>query len=180
MLLGALSIAAALLAASCSSSSPGPLGLGGTGSACVPYREGAPVTFGLFDLHNSGSSPVTVQSLRLPAANGLRMTSAWLVPFYFDKKDGNTDTIGVGWAYPPATRPEWPQRRPAIGAVIKPGQDLNLVFGLIRTTPRNGTSDGPAIVYTSNGNTYTMQEGINLTVSPDCDAPTPGTGPTAA
>lgn len=170
MLLGALAAVTALLAGC--SSSPGPLGSGGTdGTQCATYREGQPVTIGLYVFQNAGTSPVTVQSVSLPSdAHGLRMTSAWLVPMYHDPKNGNTDTIGVGWPYPPSTRPMWPQRRPAVAGVVGPGQTLNLVFGLIRTSAHNGTSAGPTVVYTANGNTYTMQMAVSLVASANCDA----------
>jgi hypothetical protein len=162
VLLGALSATAALLAAC--SSSPGPLGSGGTqGQQCFPGRPGEPVTLGLYTLQNSGASTATITSVSLPTgASGLKMTRAWVVPIYHDPKTGNLELIGVGWPYPPTSQPTWPQRRPAVGAVIKPGQDLNLVFGLIRTTSHDGRSDGPVIAYTANGSTYTMKEAVSL------------------
>jgi hypothetical protein len=84
------------------------------------------------------------------------------VPIYHDPKTGNSELIGVGWPYPPTSQPAWPQRRPAIGAVIKPGQNLNLVFGLIRTTGSSGRSDGPVVGYTANGSQYTIHEAVSL------------------
>ena len=162
MLLGALSATAALLAAC--SSSPGPLGNGGTpGQQCFPGRQGEPVTLGLYTLQNNGTSAATINSVRLPSdARGLKMTKAWVVPIYHDPKTGNLELIGVGWPYPPTSQPTWPQRSPAAGAIVKPGQDLNLVFGLIRTTGGNGRSDGPVIVYTVNGSSYTIHEAVSL------------------
>jgi hypothetical protein len=166
MLLGALS-ATALLAAC--SSGPGPLGDGGTdGQQCMSFPKGQPVTTGLYDLTNNGSSPVTIQSVRLPGVGGLTMTKTWLVPIYHDPKNGNWVDVGVGVAYPPVTAPEWIHRKPAIGGVIKPGQDLNLVFGLTRTTAKDGTSNGPAITYTAGGSSYTVSEKTSLVVSAAC------------
>ncbi len=53
----------ALLAAC--SSAPGPLGDGGTaGNQCMTFPQGKPVTTGLYDLHNSGTSPVTIKDRR--------------------------------------------------------------------------------------------------------------------
>jgi hypothetical protein len=175
LLLGALSATTALLAA-CSSSLPPPLGDGGIpGVQCVTARESQPTTNGLYDMENSGTSPVTVQSISLGSPHGLTMTRAWLVPILFTKSGGFT-LIGVGLPYPPTTSEEWSERQPAKGAVIGPGQDLNLVFGLIRTTTKDGTSAGPVIVYTANGNSYTLQEQTDLIVSKNCLAIPAGMG----
>jgi hypothetical protein len=110
----------------------------------------------------SGTSPVTVQRVSLGSPHGLAMTTAWVTPVF-----ANTPLIGAVLSWPPAG-PAWAQRRPAAGAVIKPGQDLNLVFGLTRTTPRSGRSDGPVIVYTADGNTYTLAENTSLIVQANC------------
>jgi hypothetical protein len=170
--LAALSMAALLSACS---SSPSPLGDGGTdGLQCSPYREGVPFANGFYDLHNTGSSPVTVTGVSVPSLHGLSVVSRyWLVPVYHDPKNGNWVLIGVGFPWPPtysaAVRSVWAQRKPAIGAVIRPGQDLNLVFAMIRTTAGLGHSRGPLITYTSGGSSYTMQFKTFLQVSPvDC------------
>jgi len=164
-LLAALSATTALLAAC--SSSPGPLGDGGSlGEQCVPGPEGRPLTTGLYDLHNTGTSPVTVQSVSLGSPHGLKITTkAWVMPIFHDVKTGNWDVVGVGVPYPPTTWPEWSNREPAIGAVILPGQDLNLVFGMTRTSASDGTSAGPVILYTVNRGTYTLHEQTGLMVA---------------
>lgn len=173
-LLGALS-AAALLAA-CSSDPVGPLGSGGVkGAQCSLARIGVPITMGIYELHNTGTSTVTVQNVTLPGASGLTMTKAWLVPIG-QTSGGGTIDVGAGWPYPPSftalVRAVWAQRRPAVGAAIKPGQDLNLVFGLTRTMGSVGKSDGPAITYTAAGSTYTVQEKTGLVVAAaNCEAP---------
>ena len=169
LLLGALSATAALLAAC--STGPGPLGTGGdAGSQCSPGSQGQPITMGIYDLHNAGTSPVTVTSVTLPAAHGLAMTKSWLLPIYHTP--GHWEAVGVAADYPPVSKedvqydPEWPNRVPAAGATIRPGQDLNLVFGLTRTTVKAGRSDGPLISYTADGNSYTVQEQTALEVAP--------------
>jgi hypothetical protein len=168
LLLGALSAMTALLATACSSS-PGPLGGGGTVAiACMDYPQGKPVATGIYDLTNSGKSPVTIQSVTLPSAHGLRMTKPWLVPIYHDPKTGDYLDVGAGGPYPPTTSPQWAQRKPAIRGVIRAGQDLNLVFGLTRTSAKAGKSDGPVITYSAGGNTYTVQELTTLVVAATC------------
>jgi hypothetical protein len=127
---------------------------------------------GIYTLDNSGTSPVTVTSVTLPAAHGLAMTRSWLVPIYHDPRNGNYVPIGVTADYPPIAKadvaidPEWRNRVPAAGATIRPGQTLNLVFGLIRTTPKVGRSDGPLISYTADRNSYTVQEQTGQEIHP--------------
>jgi hypothetical protein len=82
--------------------------------------------------------------------------------------------IGVGWPWPlslargPLSGPvrwAWARRKPAGGGIIRPNQDLNLAFGLTRTTPGNAHSGGPVITYTANGRSYTVQEQTTLEIT---------------
>jgi hypothetical protein len=114
---------------------------------------------GLFELVNHGKDPVTVKSVSLPAAHGMAMTEAWLVPH-----DGGPN-LGVGFPYPPVTSPLWAHKVPASGAVIEPGEDLNLAFGVLRTTAADGSSNGPTIVYTAGHTTYTLRESVSLALA---------------
>jgi hypothetical protein len=173
MWLGALLVTAALLAA-CSGDGPGPLGDGGDpGQQCMPWAQGHPTGVGLYPLANSGSAPVTLKSVTLGSPHGLTITRAWLTPIDGNAGGGGT-LIGVGWPWPlslargwgsQAVRWAWARREPAAGAVIKPREDLNLVFGLTRTIARNGYSGGPVITYTANGSTYTVREQTTLEVA---------------
>lgn len=138
----------------------------------MPSAQGQPTTVGLYDLRNRGRSPVEVSGITLGSPRGLTMTSAWLTPIY--DKAGEALLVGVSWPWPPSlsrgegsrsVRWAWARRKPAAGAIIKPHQDLNLVFGLTRTTARNGYSDGPVIAYSANGNTYTVREATILEVA---------------
>jgi hypothetical protein len=115
---------------------------------------------GLFELRNQGTAPVTVRSVSLPGAHGMAMTEAWLVPV-----STSGPQLGVGLAYPPVTYPLWPDRVPAVGAVIRPGQDLQLAFGVLRTSAADGSSDQPMIVYTAGRATYTLREQGSLALA---------------
>jgi hypothetical protein len=134
--------------------------------------RGQPVTTGIYELTNSGTSAVTIQSVTLPNSDGLAATKMWLLPIYHDPKTGNFLNAGAGFPYPPAysagVRSAWAQRRPAVGATIKSRQDLNLVFGLTRTTAKTGKSGGPAIAYTAGGSSYTVAEQTTLEIAAKC------------
>lgn len=162
LLLGALLATAALLAA-CSDPPP-PLGDSGfSGSECVPFARGHPVADGFGMLENTSSSPVTVTSVKLTSAHGLAMTTAWLIPLYKSPR-GGWDYAG-DQVYPLTKWQTWPQRQPIPGAVIKPHQTLNLVFGLTRTAARIGRTDGPVVTYTASGNTYTLREHFGFVIT---------------
>lgn len=165
LLLGALLATAALLAGC--STGPGPLGDGGLGntpgSECIPEPVGFQVSDGFFLLTNTGSSPVTVTSVKVTSLHGLAITRAWLMPLY---KPPHGVPSGIGDEfYPPTHSPEWPNRQAVPGAVIKPHQALNLFFGLARTTAETGRAGGPTITYTVGGNSYTLQEAWGFVIA---------------
>jgi hypothetical protein len=149
-------LCAAFLAAC--SSDPGPLGSTadyGSGVQCQGLlRPGQMIAIGDWELKNGSASTVTVQSASLPGEHGLSATKAWLVPI-----QGQT-LIGV--AYWPPKSPMWPLRQPAAGAVIRPHQSVNLVFGFAKTSAKNGQAGGPLVTYTANGHTYTLQETFSV------------------
>jgi len=126
-------------------------------------QVGKPVSMVLFDLDNKAAVPVTVRSVSLPDAHGMAMTEAWLVPL-----NPNGPQMGMGAEWPP-TRPiwasQWAAREPAVGGVIRPGQVLQLAFGVLRTTADNGSSDQPMIVYTAGRAAYTLREQGSLAVA---------------
>jgi len=158
LLLGALAATLAILAA-CSADAA-PLAAGGfSGSECIPGALYPEPTVGFWLLDNTGTAPVMVSSVKLPS-HGLAMTKAWLVPQY--KSHNTTDYLGEQVSYPPVSYRTWPERQPIPGAVIKPGQELNLIFGVTRTGSKDGTTDGPVIIYTAGGNTYTLQEHFGI------------------
>jgi hypothetical protein len=95
------------------------------------------------------------------------MTGAWGIPIFHDLKNGTFYLAGFSGPYPPATWPTWSKRRPAIGAVIRPGQDLNIVFGLTRTSARAGRALGPVVDYVSE-RPYTLDYGLVVIISRKC------------
>jgi hypothetical protein len=164
-MLGGLS--AALLVGACSSGSgQGPLGNGGDpGTECFPAAKDHTVGQGFYALENGGKIAATVQSVRLTRPHGVVMTTKpWIMPI-LQTGHGGTELYGAGFPYPPAGWLPWRHRRPAIGAVIRPGQSFNLIFGVARTA-RRGTSGAPTVTYTAAGNTYTWQDATDFVMVP--------------
>jgi hypothetical protein len=164
--LGALSATTALLAVGCSSSPPdGPLGDGGApGLQCAYGVKGHTDTIG-YPLENRSSSPVTITSITVPAARGLKMTRAFVVPI--QHRPGQYQAIGELTVWPPASDPVWAHRHAIPGAAVPAGATLNLIFGLTQTTGKVGRADGPLITYSSDGNSYTIQEQTALRMGGD-------------
>jgi hypothetical protein len=64
--------------------------------------------------------------------------------------------------------PEWPNRQPIPGAVVKPGQGLNLVFGLMRTAAGPARTDGAVLTYIANRNSYTVHADSGFVLTKKC------------
>src|SRR5215468_363847 len=88
LMTGAL-LATAVLLSGCSAGGPGPLfsAVRGSGSACMPARQGQWILMA-WVLQNESGSPVTIQSVHLPDdADHLQMSAkTWLVPPYSDPR----------------------------------------------------------------------------------------------
>jgi hypothetical protein len=168
---GALLATAALLGAF--SVGPGPLSypFRGTLGECAPDRPGQWISMGS-DLHNHGSSLVTIQSVSLPAdARGIRMTRAWLVPNYVDPKTGNHiegGAFGFPWPLTVKIWRTWDQRQQAAGAVIRPGEMTSLAFGVTRTSAKTSLSGGVVIVYSAGGSTWAQLSDVSFVLADTC------------
>ena len=174
ILLGVPLVAAVLLAGCSTDPKVGPLGNGGDqGGECAPGRIGEPITVGLYDLHNYGKFPVKISGIMLPPLHGLKRTGSWwLTPI------SETPATATGWTsvlalpFPPTfsklARQEWRRRRPLIGAVLRPHQDLDLVFVLSRTAENYGIVGGPKVTYTSAGQTWTVTEHFTMAIAANC------------
>lgn len=174
ILLGVPLVAAVLLAGCSTDPKVGPLGNGGDqGGECAPGRIGEPITVGLYDLHNYGKFPVKISGIMLPPLHGLKRTGSWwLTPILRDPRNGNWLDIGASFPFPPTfsklARQEWRRRRPLIGAVLQPHQDLDLVFVLSRTAENYGIVGGPKVTYTSAGQTWTVTEHFTMAIAANC------------
>jgi hypothetical protein len=158
----AVMLALALAAAACASDpGTGPLGSGGNGGQqCIPAPLRVPRAMGDFTLHNTGTAPVTVNSVTLAGAHGLAQGKPWLLPII-----GDQPLVGAA-LWPPRGR-AWARRIPADGAVLRHGQNLNLVLEVWRTRSPWGIAQ-VTISYTASGTTYSLTEGWSVQVAGNC------------
>jgi hypothetical protein len=157
-------LAVALLAAACSSG-PGPLGPSAiTGVDCGPASIGQAIIVGFDGLVN-GKSQLTVNSVRLTDNHGLAMGVPWLVPLL-----NGDDNMGMGYPWPPTLKqfPQWRYRRHADGAVVRPGQNPDLVIPVWRTGKKAGQAS-ITVYYTANGNTYTWTGNWQVAIAANCN-----------
>lgn len=134
-----------------SRSDSGPLDAPGSpGGVCVPEGDGLAVVGTI--LRNGSNTAVSVEDVRLRAADGLLLTDAVIVPTI------NRTAIGV-WSGLPTQQNDaadenqaaWRQRVDAEGASITPGQTLNLVVVVRRQGSVDGTAAGIDIDYRDGG-----------------------------
>jgi hypothetical protein len=157
-----LPLVMALAAAACASDpGAGPLGSAGNGGQqCIPAPLGVPRAMGDFTLRNTGTAPVTVNSVTLTDPHGLAQGKPWLTPII-----SNQPLIGANLWPPPAEA--WARRIPADGAVLRHGEDLNLVLEVWRTRNPSGIAR-VTISYTASGTTYSLTEGWSVQVARNC------------
>jgi hypothetical protein len=151
-----LPLVMALVAAACASDpGTGPLGpVGGGGEQCIPAPLGVPRAMGDFILQNTGTAPVTVTSVTLTDDHGLAQGKPWLLPIIGEL---------VGSALWPPQGKAWARRIPADGAVLRHGQELNLVLEVWHTRNPSGVAQ-VTINYTASGTAYSLTEGWSVQV----------------
>jgi hypothetical protein len=155
-----LPLVMALAAAACASDpETGPLGPAGNGGQqCIPAPLRVPRAMGDFTLQNTGTAPVTVNSVTLTDSHGLAQGKPWLLPIIGEL---------VGSALWPPQAKAWARRIPADKAVLRHGQDVNLVLEVWRTRNPSGISQ-VTVRYTASGTTYSLTEGWSVQVAGNC------------
>jgi hypothetical protein len=129
---------------------------------CSPMRGATSLIEGSNDLQNAGTDPVVITKVELVHAEGFTLSSARLGPIGHQGKHG-TLIMGVqpGGAEPAF---QWmvDESVPALGAVIRPGQDVNLLL-FLHAPHSNGSMMPPRVTYLENGNTRVWNGGETLT-----------------
>jgi hypothetical protein len=120
-----------------------PFGVLGTPSEsmmlCTPARGG--VAFdGTNPLRNDGPDALTIDSVALVRPQGLEVRGSYLAPIY--------NTTLLGNVPPTDNNRAWRERTPAVGAIIPPLTDRNLVLELrIVGDQPSGTADEIEVLY---------------------------------
>lgn len=144
----------------------GPLG-GSGGEVGQRSPDGGPVTIS-YPLPNLGPEAVRIDHVRLLDSDGMTLAGAHVVPGRFV----------VGGPYPPELsndpwgylRPAWRRQVAAVGAVVPPGDDYDLVVGLQPSHSRSSIG-GVEIAYTEGGRSYRLASrmGVRICVGPRCN-----------
>lgn len=156
-----------LLATSCSSNSAiqegGPLATSGVSTTCLPLSEDGIATFGLEVLANTGAVAVILSAVSADEASELRVQEASIVPIV------DQTLVGTQLTFPPVLEPSrWEQRIPAIGAVIQPGESVNLVVGVQRLSGEAGTTDGLDVSYSVGNDSFIRRSENRLELRESC------------
>lgn len=110
-----------------------------------------------------GDKPIIIKSIRPIDATGLRVDGAWVVPADPDNRIGLVEwpiTDGGSW---------WPERRPAKGAKLKPGEYHDLILHVHHTGPGNGSLRDVKIEYEQEGQTRVADAHESVRMAGACD-----------
>lgn len=131
-------------------------------------HPGQVLSYGLTELRDGSSDPVTLNRTELVDAHGTTWVAAWVVP--------STSYFGYGTArgYPPErglpSGVDWAARQRARGAVLQPAHGdriYNLVV-VIRLTARKGTVKAIGVSYSAGDSSYYLQPPISIALQPKC------------
>jgi hypothetical protein len=156
-----VTVATLALLAGCSSATDGPLD--------IPTSDGATVTLiaesgpreraiGNIRATNTGDDEVTITRITLVDPSNVRLGHSVVIPM-----TANGRTLGSGFPVPPTSTDQdydrlaalWATSEPAIGAVVEPGQQVDLVVGLEQVDKsRCASLDATTVTYTAGGRTY--------------------------
>jgi hypothetical protein len=178
-----LALLTILAIAGCSSvpgsSTVGVLGTTPTaGFGCVPMtQQGHPyhwVVDGWDELQNKGNSPATITKVELTGAHGVTLTKARVAPII--RHGSGTVLVGVMPGGPDSRdgMTAVAKSQPAVGAVIKPGQTLNLLLWL--QVPNGGRIGPPQVTYTDDAGSHVWTSGSQYGFAPGLTCPRSITG----
>jgi hypothetical protein len=136
-----IAVAAATMTG-CQAVESGPLQWGGDEvTVCMPVTKGNQTVAGDVIAAPDDSS-VEITSVDLAESEGTKIVGSYILPII------DMTTIGVS-KYPPVSSVAWGERQDAVGFVLQPGVDMNLVVVLERT----GSDPGEVLSFTAG---YTM------------------------
>ncbi len=162
-------VAVVALSASCShqvTAGAGPLQMGGdSGELCMQADGARDLTFGFDAVSNSSPEPVTLGSVSLVDARGLRLVAARIFPVE------HTTTIGVWARWPPVNAEAtavWARGVEARGArVLQRDGDRNLVLHLVATSDEAGF-DAVRVRYRVGNREFVGRTSTRFRVKPSC------------
>lgn len=154
--------AAALALAGCSAEGSS-LGLSELGaSICANPRE-ADLAFGVF-LDNSGDRPITIVGVEPVEMTGMSTPEFRVM----DAPDGPGTRLGLA-EYPPTgdLAEAWAGSRDAVGAMLDPGRNYDLVVRAEDTGSPGGKFDGVRVTYEEGGRERVETSHISLELAAD-------------
>lgn len=158
-----IALAGAAITGCSGAQTDGPLLLGGEpGALCVPAAAGQSVGVGEVLSVASDSPAVTISAVELSGAEHVSEGEAYLVPM-----DGANAVMSM---YPDDPPKNWSERTAAAGATISPGETVNLLTLIERTSNDPSGLDSITVVYTAgNGTQYEARSTTEVDLADDCN-----------
>jgi hypothetical protein len=162
----ALALAAVALAGCGSANAIGPLGGSEAGgNVCMQAVKTGVLTDGWPFVQNTSPTPAVIDKVDLANPHGMKLITAWAVPVT------GHDAYGAQPGYPPGKLQlpgfQWPQRRPAAGAVVPAHQtglkETDLLF-VVALLAKSSSATGVDIWYHVGSKRYHIRTVFGLKV----------------
>lgn len=135
------------------------------GSVCIPAPDDDDVMFGDTLVRPEGEEPVTISDVSLVAPEHMSLRQAFLV----EVAPGET-VVGFRRASDTGDLPKkWDGRVEADGAVLRPGQQWNLVLVVDSPPDVTATAEAARIHYRHRGKQFTQDTLTQIASAPSCD-----------
>jgi len=149
-------------------STAGPLGPRGLlNRTCIPRDAGPQITFGTNVITNTGGAPIEMEAVQLTHPADITLDEAMIVSL-----GQSTELVGLREGFPPvemnaALAANWQRRRLLAGALIQPGETVNVVVLLTMIGPE-GSSQGFQYSYRVGRRRYRLLDRSEIEVRQRC------------
>jgi hypothetical protein len=126
---------------------------------CAPAKPGERYLVG--DSVGPSQEPIRIDSFELVDARGMTLLDSWLLP-------PGSDGVGA-LEYPPVDFAPWQSRTVAIGATVKAGDVVPIVFEVERTGEATGRASAVTIGYTVDGGSFHHTGTLGIELAMPCD-----------
>ncbi|MBS8263903.1 hypothetical protein DYI25_05560 [Mesobacillus boroniphilus] len=135
---------------------------------CAERESGIKMTVGELFKHQ-GNKEITITKVELTGDKGMTKLDSVLV----ENVPGEL-LIGIRDGWPPNENEfqlpnKWDSRIPAVGAVVKPGEERSLVLGLTSFSEETAYTEVKIVYKDAGGNYYEQVLPMKYFITPDCD-----------
>lgn len=139
----------------------GPIGFGddtgGSSAECAPIAVGRKIILG--DVLQAKQQPLDLEAVAFRDANGFTVDASYAIPV-----DGTSFAVE---SYPSSHPEIWDRREAIAGAVVQPGQAMNVVFVVTRTG-ESASAGSIEVEYAAGGQHYVKADTTSFSLKDKC------------